>query len=254
MLFSYVLQILWLAQMAFTIWMLVDCYRRGADYFWFFLIIFTGGLGAWIYFFVIKIKDFGEFEVPWLKRLSLFQKGPSLAELRYRADQSATLANQLALGERLVEHREYAEATPYLEAVLAREPDHCHALFALATCYTEQGQKQRAIPLLEKVIARDRIWSDYSAWRLLIQVKKEMGDAAGALATSRELARLSPTLRNRCVLGEHLLAAGLHDEAEQVLDEALEEHRFQAGAIRRKNRRWAKEAERLLKQVQSPAR
>ena len=42
-----------LPQLAFTVWMLVDCYRRGADSFWFWVIFLLWPVGPWAYFFVV---------------------------------------------------------------------------------------------------------------------------------------------------------------------------------------------------------
>ncbi len=41
---------------AFSIWMIVDAFKRGADHYW-FLIIFCP-FGEWVYFFLVKIHDF----------------------------------------------------------------------------------------------------------------------------------------------------------------------------------------------------
>ncbi len=41
---------------AFSIWMVVDAFKRGAEHYW-YLIIFCP-FGEWIYFFLVKIHDF----------------------------------------------------------------------------------------------------------------------------------------------------------------------------------------------------
>jgi hypothetical protein len=79
----------------------------------------------------------------------------------------------------------------------------------------------------------------------------ESGAADKALASCRELARLSPTLQHKCLLAEHLLENGLNDEAAQMLERALEDHQFAPGFIRRRNWRWAGQARRLQKQAQA---
>ncbi len=96
-------------------------------------------------------------------------------------------------------------------------------------------------------MARDR--SNYAAWRLLIEAKTATNDKAGALETCRELARLAPTLENRCLLAEHLLDHGLAEEARELQQKSLDEHHFAPGPIRRRNRRWAGVARRLQKQI-----
>src|SRR3954447_24282 len=90
-------------QTAFMIWMLVDAYRRHAESFWFWVILFLPGLGAWVYFFAIKIHDFHRGEAGGFSLGALFQRPPSLEELRYRAEQMPTLVNHLTLAQRLIE-------------------------------------------------------------------------------------------------------------------------------------------------------
>ena len=241
---EYLYQVVGLAQIGFTIWMAVDAYRRQADTFWFWVILFVPGLGSWAYFFAVKLGDF-----PALRDLSFLQRRPALEELRYRAEQMPTLANRLALAERLVELRDYEEAIPHLEAVLAQEPDLSQPRYLLAQCHAEQGQPEQAVPVLEKLIARDRTWSNYAAWHLLIRILGESGAGDRALATCRELARLAPTLQHQCLLAERLLAEGQDDEARQLLRRSLEEHQYAPGFIRRRNRRWASRARQLQKQI-----
>src|SRR5262249_1883011 len=79
-----------LAQVALTIWMLVDANRRGVEYHWFWIILIFQPIGAWAYFFLYKVKDFQD-RPGWLG--NLFQRRASLAELRHRAEQSPTPAS-----------------------------------------------------------------------------------------------------------------------------------------------------------------
>jgi hypothetical protein len=238
-----------LIQGAFTIWMLVDAYRRRAEQFWYFVILFLPMLGAWAYFFAVKSADFKRFSIN--SSFFLVPSRPSLAELRYRSDQVPTLANHLALAERLIEKQDYAEAVPPLEAGLKREPGHRPVLYCLALCHTRQGHPELAIPHLENLLQAEPRWSNYDAWHLIIEARDQAGDATGALENCRELVRLSPSLQHRCLLAEHLLDGGLTDEARSLLEQSLQDHYFTARPIRWRNRHWASEAKRLQKEVKA---
>src|SRR5262245_59651528 len=152
---------LYLAQVALTIWMLVDANRRGVEVHWFWIILIFQPFGAWAYFFIYKVKDFQD-RPGWLG--NLFQRRPSLAELRHRAGQSPTPASWLELGERLVQDGAFAEAVPHLETVLAREPDHCRCIFLLARAHRGLGKPAQAVLLLQRLLARQPNWGDYRAW------------------------------------------------------------------------------------------
>lgn len=231
-----------LLQTALTIWMLVDAYRRSAEVYWFWIILLFQPVGPLIYLFAVKLRD-----VRGLSGFPLWQRGPSLRELRFRAEQSPTMANHFALASRLIECKEYAEAVPHLEAALKPEPDHGQLLYSLALCHVRQGQADRAVPLLEGLLKRDPRWSGYTAWQLLIEAQDQLGDTAGALHACREVARLSSTLENQCLLAEHLIDAGQGEEAGKLLTRALDDYSFAPRASRWRNRRWARTARRLLR-------
>ena len=238
-----------LAQGALTIWMLVDHNRRGGVSMWFWIILFFQPLGAWAYFVAVKLPTMrGSSRLDAGGKLAgLFQPKASLDELRYRAEHIPTLANRLALAQRLIEKKLFEEAIPPLEASLKSEPDHGQILYSLALCHARLGRPDMALPLLEKLLARDPRWSNYIAWYLLIDTRQAKGDAAGTLEACRELVRLTPTLQHNCLLAQHLLDQGQNDEARGLLERSLRDHTFAPGPIRRRNRRWANEARRLQK-------
>jgi hypothetical protein len=238
--------LLYLAQAALTVWMLVDINRRGVEYYWFWIVLVFQPFGPWAYFLLYKVKDFRTGQ-GWLG--SLFHQRPSLRELRHRVERLPTVASRLELGERLVEEEEYAEAAGHLAVVLEREPEHCQALFALAESHRGLGHPDLAVPLLQKLVARHSTWGDYKAWHRLIEVRHEAGDLAGALESCQELARVSPTLQHRCLLAEHLLETGENDKARKVVEQGLDDYHYLAGVSRRRDRRWVGKAKQLLKQI-----
>ncbi len=173
------------AQSLFMLWMLFDAYRRGAEHFWFWVIFFVPVLGAWAYFFTTVAPHLGS------SSFFQFQRQASLQELRYRAEQTPTLANNLALGQRLIARGEHAEAVPFLEAAHKVEPEHGSVLFALAQCYVQRNQLAHAAAFLERIIKRDPRWSDYDAWRLLIEIHEDAGHHEEALEKARELVKFA---------------------------------------------------------------
>jgi hypothetical protein len=232
-------------QLLFTIWMAVDVYRRGAEPFWYWVILFIPGIGAWVYFFAVVAPNLGSMpSFGWL-----LQRKVSLEELRYRAEQTPTLANNLALGQRLIARGEIAEALPVLEAAHKVEPEHGSVLFALAQCHVRQNQCDQAAAFLSRIIKRDPRWSDYEAWRLLIEANLDAGRHDAALETARELVKIAPTLRHKCILGEILIDQSYKGEARALLDQALDDHAFTPAAFRRHNRVWARQAGKLLKRI-----
>jgi len=233
------------AQTLFMIWMAVEAYRRRSEQFWFWIIFFVPFIGAWVYFFAVVAPNFKT-----IGNASWFQRKASLAELHYRAEQTPTLANNLALGQGLIAKGAYAEAIPFLEAAYKVEPEHCSVLFALAQCHVQQNQFDQAAAFLERIIQRDPRWSDYTAWRLLIDTLQDASHYEAALEKARSLVQFSPTLRHKCILGEILIDQSYKKEARALLDQSLDDHSFSPAPLRRHNRPWARQAGKLLKRVE----
>jgi hypothetical protein len=240
-------QVLGLLQLAFTVWMVVDAYQRRVEPFWYWVILIFQPIGAWVYFFAVKART---LRLPKMGRATPGERRLSLDELRYRVERTPTLANRLALAQRLSDKGAPAEAVPHLEAVLAVEPDYCAALHALAECRLATGAAEQAVAPLERLVRRDPRWEDHRAWRTLIEVHQARGQPADALAACRELAKRLPTLENTCLLAEHLLDTGRPAEAVPLLDEALADHRYAPWGARWRDRRWSRAARRLLAEAE----
>jgi hypothetical protein len=236
-----------LAQTAFMIWMLVDAYTRRVDTIWLWIILIVPGIGAWAYFFAVKVRDFRRGSLP-----AIFHRNPSLDELRYRAEQVPTVASHLELAERVVEKGLYDEAITHLEAARKCEPKHKRILYLLAESYAAAGKPAAALPLLEDLKQSDPRWGNYAVWRLLIEARAQSGDKAGALETCRELVKLAPTLEHVCLLAEHLIDQGFCEDARKLLDGALQEYRYASGPGRRLSRGWLRQARRLRKRALPP--
>ena len=71
-----------------------------------------------------------------------------------------------------------------------------------------------------------------------------------AIAIGPDLAKMMPTLENKCHLAEHLIENNLHAEAVDILDRALEDHAYTPFGKRLKNWSWARLAQRLLNEAE----
>jgi hypothetical protein len=241
------LQYLGYVQTIVTVAMVVDAYRRSAEWFWYLVIIVPQPVGPWVYLALVVL---GSARNPLRGRGGWsWKRRPSIDELRYRAQRTPTLMNHYTLAERLIEKDRYEEAVTQLLAAVALDPEYCPAQYALAVCHHERRECDKAVEPLEKIIARDRKWSNYRAWRLLIEVRSDLDNKAEALAACRELTKMMPTFENKCLLAEHLMANELRDETCKLLEQALEDHRFAPFGIRWRDRRWARQAHRLWREA-----
>ena len=235
------------AQSLFTIVMLVHAYRSRAEIFWYFLIFLLQPFGAWAYFFVVFIRT---FRVGGSSMGAFWQRKLSLKELRYHAERMPTVNNRLAYAQGLMAKGRYAEAIPLLEGVLATDQIHCQAMHDLALCHLAYQAPEQAVAMLQRLMQRDYRWAYYRSWRTLIDAQVACKKPEEALIASRELAKMVPTLENKCLLAEHLLDNHLKSEAIEILDQALEDHAYTPMGKRLKNWTWARYAQRLLNEAE----
>ena len=94
-------------------------------------------------------------------------------------------------------------------------------------------------------------WSDYAAWRLLLDVQEDLKRHGGSMIdTARQLVKMLPRLEHKVILADRLARMKQEgEEARLVLENALQEQRFVTGAIRRVNRPHVRRAQRLLKEL-----
>src|SRR4051794_30857475 len=95
---SPLVQVAGILQLAFTIWMVVDAYHRGAEPFWYWGILIFQPIGAWVYFFAVKFRT---LRLTRLRPAAARDRKLSLDELRYRVERTPTVAHRLALAQRL---------------------------------------------------------------------------------------------------------------------------------------------------------
>src|SRR5262249_41670113 len=120
--------------------MLVDCAKRGGQFYW-YLVLFAP-FGPLVYFLVVQIHD---YDLRWLKRLLSFERPPSVEALRYRAKQTPSFANRMALAGALFDGREFQEAAELFAECLKTHKDDHDALYGLGRSRLELGDPEAAI-------------------------------------------------------------------------------------------------------------
>jgi hypothetical protein len=239
------------AQTLFTIAMVIHVYRVGAEPFWYFVILFLQPFGAWVYFIVFIVRHARLGSGGAISTGALWQRKLSLDELRYHAERMPTVNNRIAFAQGLMAKGRHAEAIPILEGVLAADQIHCQAMHDLAICHLACGDAEQSVAMLRKLLDRDYRWGYYRAWRTLIDAQTACQKPNEALKACRELAKMLPTLENKCLLAEHLMDNNLKPEAIEVLDQALEDNDYLPWNKRLKNWGWARHARRLLQEAET---
>lgn len=234
-------QALYLIQTAFTIWMMVDCFRRGGAAYWY--LIMWAPFGPLVYFLAVKIHD---FDLRPLRRLVGLDRPPSTATLRYRLQETDSLANKLTLAQALVEASEAPdEAAALFRDVLRRDPQDKRALHGLARAQLVQGERAGALETLDGLVARAPAFSDGEALRQRADLLWEEGRRDEAVGELERLVRQYGKLSFHVALAQRLIEAERAEQAKQLLDEALEGYRHAPRYIQRRDARARREASAL---------
>lgn len=170
----------------FSLWMLVDCLQNQRECFWIWIILATGGLGSFVYFYHFHwdgdlMHSFvwtGMTERRRLKelksRVHYFDKaadheelGDAYAQLKkldeaekcYRTaldrDPKA-FDSRVQLGNVLLAQNRPDEAWEYLRPAYEEKPDYAedHLLWQCARCQTKRGELDDAVRLYDYLLSR----------------------------------------------------------------------------------------------------
>lgn len=241
--------VLYAVQTVFTLWMLVDCMRRGGGFYWY--VILWMPFGPLAYFLAVKIHD---YDLRSLARLLRFERPPSVGSLRFRLNESATPANRLALAQELVARKENAdEAAELFRAVLRWEPEERRAQYGLSLALAQKGEVPAALELLAKLVARDPKFRDYDAWRELAELRWNAGQKDAAISDLEGLVQSTARLEHRLLLASRLAEVGRTDEAKRLLEAAIETYKHSPRYIQRRDARPRRAALRLLSRLAAAA-
>jgi hypothetical protein len=213
--------------------MTFDAIRRGAELYWYFIILIVP-FGAVIYFAFVKIRD---YDLSWLPRRATH---PDVAGLRQRAEAVPTPENTLALAEALEERAKYTEAAACYQRVLAESASDPRALHGLARCRLSENQPREAVELLERVVSADRSHADYRAALDYAEALWQNGQEEDAIELASALAAHTGRINHRLASAHYLAGAQRNEEARRIVDEVLTA--LEKDPADARSERWLKKA------------
>lgn len=228
--------------LAFTVWMLVDAYRRHAPLHWFLLIFLFSPFGAIVYFFAVKLKDFrgSEAKLTSVGGMDL-QKLFSFA-VRIGGD-------ELDQADELERRDDYRGAEPLYRAALLRTPDNKRALHGLARCREGQGDYQEACQLFETLLSMDREYADFGAALDYADALWSANRSLEALELLESLADHTNRINHRLAFAHYLALSGDARRAKGEIRRALTEQQALPPGDQRRHRGWIERANTMLTEL-----
>ena len=229
----------------FSVWMLVDAFRRRSELYWFAIILLLP-FGSVVYFFIVKLRDYrGKGQT-----MSGHQTpAPELGELQHsRAPKSPEVL--LARADNLEEHEKYDEAMSQYQLLLESEPQNLHAMHGMARCLLGKGNPDQAVGYLERVVETDRAFRNYGAALDYAEALWQAGHESDCIDLVDALATHTGRFNHRVAVGHYLASAGRVAEARQRLTRIVDDYKNADPVTMESNRPWAQRAERLLTELE----
>lgn len=236
---------LYLISLALKVGMLIDALHRRAPFWWAIVIVLVPA-GELAYFGFVVLPEL----LPLRLRARRAKPIP-LDQVRYRCAQNPCHDNRVILAWRLLEEGELDESLDAWHGLIETTPDDNSALWGLGSCLLALGRADEAVAPLERIVDRRRSFEDYAAWRTCIEALSAAGRHADSLASAGRLAQAAPRLMHQVVLAQAQQNAGQPEEACHTLEAALEDYKHAPRFIRREAKGSAREANRLLGQLQA---
>lgn len=234
-------QLVFLLSLAFTIWMIVDALKRDLPLHWWLILLLFSPIGAIIYFFVIKIRDY-DLRGMVARRAT----HPPLSELRHRALEAPSAENSLALADGLRAREKYSEAVSIYQRVLDSNADDKQALHGLARCHSELGDRTAALDLFGRLMELDRSYDNYSAALEYAETLWADGERQDALDLLEALSAHTRRMNHEIAFAHYLALDGQRERAREVLEHLLESYDQKPPAEQQRQKKWAGMARKML--------
>jgi hypothetical protein len=223
--------------------MLIHFFRNRPEYYWFFVILFLGPLGAAVYFFV-EVMPGMQWKLPVIARWErsrrkqwyekLVKESPSQEALGQLASICAIEGN-------------HSRAIELYGAALDRDPGDHESRYGRARSYMASEQYEDAVADLSSIVASEPHFKMHAAQLALAQSYEALARPAEAAGVYRAVLERNPVSAANYGLGKIKAEEGEAAEARQLLEEVVSKQTGLPRYLRRQERPWVAKAKKLLK-------
>ena len=221
---------------------IVHFIRRRPDWYWLFIILIGGWLGALVYIAVEVIPDAGllrtEFEV--------FPRRRRIRELERAILDNPSAGNYEELGLLHLDDGDFSRARACYDKAISARTDSPDPFYRRGVAKLELGDFAAAVPDLEHAVSADPEYDFQRARGLLAHAYAQTGQAEKADALFREVTKISTLSETYYNYATFLNAHGRGDEARQWAQKILDKRPTMPAYQRRRERPWFREAQTLL--------
>lgn len=207
--------------------------RKRPNFYWIWIILFLGPLGALIY---LAVEALPELTDPGAFRF--VSRGSRRRELEAAITENPSAGNYEELGQIYLDQGKWAKAKAAYDHAISARTDSIDPFYRRAVAETELGQYEAAVTDLERVVAKDPKYDFQRGAGLLAYSYWKIGQNEKAAQMFDAAMRTSTLTETQYHYAEFLAGQGKKAEARRVLDAILNKQRTMPGFQRRRERMW----------------
>jgi hypothetical protein len=223
---------------------LVHYVRRQPSFYWFYLIIFLGPLGAMIY---LAIEGLPELFDPGAFRF--VERGRRVREVEANVKQNPSAGNYEELGLLRLDKGDWAGARACFDLALAQRTDSLDPFYRRGLAEVELGDFAAACGDLERVVTSDPGYDFQRAAGLLAFAKWKTGDIERAQSLFEQVLRTSTLTETQLHYAEFLAEIGRREDAKRQAIRIRDKHAQMPGFQRRRERKLFRRNSALLRKL-----
>ncbi len=224
---------------------LVHAVRSRASFWWFWIILMFGFVGAAAYLLLEVAPD--------LHLLRHSFAGPGrrkrIKELEENIADNPSPANYEELGELYFEEKKYAQAREAYDKSITVRSDSLHTFYHRGLSSLALGDHAAALPDLEAVVHKDPKFAYDRAATLLADTYGKTGHADAANAWFQEVTKTASMPETLCLYALFLRAQGRESDARVWAQKTLDKKRTLPRYTQRRERDWFLKANALMKEL-----
>jgi hypothetical protein len=224
---------------------IVHFIRRRPDTYWLYVIIFLGGLGAFVYIVIEVVPDLGLLR----QVFDAHGRRKRIGLLEALVLENPASGNYEELGDLYLDEQKFARAKECYDKAIGSRTTHLDPIYRRGIAEINLGEFSAAVKDLEAVTSREPKYDSHRAMALLAHAYANSGqtDKAQELFTQvTELSTLSETCLNYATF---LASQGKHAEAREWAERVLARKATMPRYLQRRERPWFRKAKALLKRL-----
>jgi len=236
----------WNLGFLFQVVMLVHFFRNRPEYYWFFVILFLGPIGAAVYFVVEVLPGF-QWKLPAIQRFEQKRRRAWLERTVQESPSQEAIA-ELA-GMQAAEGR-HEQAIELFDRAIALDPEDPASHYGRGFSRLQLGNAADAIADFKRVVEIEPAFRFHAGYMALADAYEAAGDDNNALATYEDVLGRTTISRAYYGYGRLLAKRGETEKARKMMEEILTKQTTLPRYLRRQERPWFRKAREFLKTMQ----